>query len=119
MSVWEMTVRNLRISKTEGFKLGITGEKMMCNSTQRNLTCSFHLPVFKAPYTLGFPGGASDKEPTCQCRRLKRCEFNPWVRKSPPRRKWQPTSVLLPGESPYTEEPGGLQSMGSQRVSHD
>ena len=29
----------------------------------------------------------------------------------------QPTSVFLPGESPQTEEPGGLQSMGSQRVS--
>ena len=28
-------------------------------------------------------------------------------------------SVLLPGESPWTEEPGGLQSMGSQRVGHD
>ena len=31
----------------------------------------------------------------------------------------QPTPVLLPGESPWTEEPGGLQSMGSQRVRHD
>ena len=28
-------------------------------------------------------------------------------------------SVFLPGESPWTEEPGGLQSMGSQRVGHD
>ena len=27
--------------------------------------------------------------------------------------------VTLPGESPWTEEPGGLQSMGSQRVGHD
>ena len=27
----------------------------------------------------GFPGGASGKEPTCQCRRLKRHGFNPWV----------------------------------------
>jgi len=27
--------------------------------------------------------------------------------------------VLLPGESPWTEEPGGLQSMGLQRVGHD
>ena len=25
--------------------------------------------------------------------------FNPWVRKIPWRRKWQPTPVLLPGES--------------------
>ena len=34
-------------------------------------------------------------------------------------RKWQPTPVLLPGGSPWTEEPGGLQSMGSQRVGHN
>ena len=27
--------------------------------------------------------------------------------------------VFLPGESPWTEEPGELQSMGSQRVGHD
>ena len=32
---------------------------------------------------------------------------------------WQTTPVFLPGESPGTEEPGGLQSMGSQRVRHD
>ena len=35
------------------------------------------------------------------------------------RRKWQPTPVFLPGESPWTEEPGGLQSMGSQGVGHN
>jgi len=34
-------------------------------------------------------------------------------------RKWQPTPVFLPGESPWKEEPGGLQSMGSQRVRYD
>ena len=28
------------------------------------------------------------------------------------RRAWQPTPAFLPGESPWTEEPGGLQSMG-------
>ena len=28
-------------------------------------------------------------------------------------------SVFLPGESPWTEEPGGLQSIGLQRVGHD
>ena len=35
------------------------------------------------------------KEPTCQCRRLKRHGFNPWVRKIPWRRAWQPTLVYL------------------------
>ena len=34
-------------------------------------------------------------------------------------RAWQPTLVPSPGESPQTEEPGGLQSMGSLRVGHD
>ena len=32
-------------------------------------------------------------------RRLKRYGFDPWVRKIPWRRAWQPTSVFLPGES--------------------
>ena len=41
------------------------------------------------------------------------------VQKDPWRRKWQPTPVFLPGEIPWTEEPGGLQSMGSQRVGHE
>ena len=31
----------------------------------------------------GFPGGASGKEPTSQCRRHKRCGFDPWVRNIP------------------------------------
>ena len=38
---------------------------------------------------------------------------DPW------KREWQPTPVFLPGESPWAEEPGRLQSMGSQRVRHD
>ena len=38
------------------------------------------------------------KEPACRCRRHKRCRFNPWVRKIPWRRKWQPTPVFLPGK---------------------
>ena len=37
----------------------------------------------------------SSKESACQCRR---CGFNPWVRKIPWRRKWQPTPIFLPEE---------------------
>ena len=58
-----------------------------------------------------FPGGASGKELSCQRRRLKRCKFNPWAGKIPWRRKWQLTAVFLPVESPWTEKPGGLQSI--------
>ena len=45
---------------------------------------------------MGFPRWLSGKESTCQCRR---CRFHPWVGKIPWKRKWQPTSVFLPGES--------------------
>ena len=48
---------------------------------------------------MGFPGGASGKESVCQGRRHERCGFDPWVRKIPWRRSWQPTPVFLPGES--------------------
>ena len=37
----------------------------------------------------GFPGGTSGKECTCQSRRQKR-GFDPWVRKIPWKRAWQP-----------------------------
>ena len=50
---------------------------------------------------------------------VKRCRFDPWVGKIPWRRAWQPTPVFLPGESPWTEELGGLQSMGLHRVRLD
>ena len=51
------------------------------------------------PFMGGFPGGASGKEPACQCKRYKRREFDPWVRKIPWRRTWRPIPVFLPGES--------------------
>ena len=54
---------------------------------------------FPRSYFWGFPGGASGKESACQCRRCKRGGFNPWVRKIPWGRKWQPTPVFLPGKS--------------------
>ena len=38
---------------------------------------------------------AVSKESACQC---KTCEFDPWVRKIPLSRKWQPILVLLPGK---------------------
>ena len=34
-------------------------------------------------------------------------------------RAWQPTPVFLPGEFPWSEEPGGLRFMGLKRVWHD
>ena len=42
-------------------------------------------------------------------------KIDAWVGKIPWRKSWQPTAVFLPGESLWTEEPGGLQSMGLQK----
>ena len=64
---------------------------------------------------LGFPCGSDGKESTCKAGDPG---FDPWVGKIPWRGAWQPTPVFLPGEFPWTEEPGGLQSIGSQRVQH-
>ena len=50
----------------------------------------------------------------CYCRKHQRHGFYPWIRKIPLRRKWQPTPVFLPGKIPWTEDPGGPQSMGSK-----
>ena len=53
------------------------------------------------------------------CLQCRRPGFDPWVRKIPWRKKWQPTPVILAWGIPWTEEPGALQFMGSQRVGHD
>ena len=45
--------------------------------------------------------------------------FKTWVWLIPWRMAWQPAPVYLHGESPGTEEPGGLQPMGSQKVRHN
>ena len=37
----------------------------------------------------------------------------------PWRKAWKPTPVFLPGQSPWTEEPDGPQSIGLQRVGHN
>jgi len=61
----------------------------------------------------GLPRWLSGKESTCQCRR---CEFNPWVRKIPWRRKWQLTPVCLPGKSHGQRSLAGYSSWGGKEL---
>ena len=65
---------------------------------------------------MGFPGGPDGKESACNAGDLGSIAG---LRRFPWRRAWQPTPVFLPGECPWTEEPGRLQSMELQRVRHD
>ena len=68
---------------------------------------------------MGFPGGASGKEPACQCRRHERRGFDPWVGKIPWREGMTTLASILAWRNPWAEEPAGLQSMGSHRVRRD
>ena len=47
------------------------------------------------PHTGDFPGGSVVKNQPPKLRR----RFDPWVKKTPRKRKWQPTPVFLPGIS--------------------
>ena len=100
----------------------------------------------KVALSLGFPGSSAGKKSTCNAgdpglipgsgrspgegtgsppqsswtsmvaqtvKNLLATWETPW------RRVWQPTPVFFPEYSPWTEEPGGLQSVRLQRVRHD
>ena len=65
---------------------------------------------------MGLPWWLRWERISLQCRKPG---FHPWVGKIPYMRAWQPTPIFLPGESPWTEEPGRLQSMRLYRVRDD
>ena len=50
-------------------------------------------------YDSKYLGELSGKDSACQCRSHRKGGFHPWGRKSPWRRKWQPTPVFLLGKS--------------------
>ena len=81
-------------------------------------TCYGLRHVFMMTYTM-IPRWHGGKESICQCRRCKRCKFNPWLRRIPWSRKWRFTLVFLPGKFHGQRSLGGQQSMGSQRVGHN
>ena len=62
----------------------------------------------------------SGKESACQSRRQERCRFDPWVRKIPWSKKWQPTQVFLPGKfNGQSNLTGFVRPMGLQRLGQD
>ena len=65
-----------------------------------------------------FPRGSSGEAPTCQCRRCE-TQFQSLGQEDPLEEEMTTHFSILAWRIPWTEEPGGLQSMGSQRVGHD
>ena len=64
----------------------------------------------------GSPGSSASKESTCDAGDPGSISVSG---KSPGGGHGKPTPVFLPGEAPWTEEPGRLQSTGLQRVRHN
>ena len=69
-------------------------------------------------YSSGFPRGSEVKNPPAMQEGLEIwVQFLGW--KNPLEEEMATHSSILAWEIPRTEEPGGLQSMGSQRIWHD
>ena len=64
---------------------------------------------------LGFPGGSEVKASACNAGDLGLIPGS----EDPLEKEMATHSTILAWRIPWTEEPGGLQSMGSQRVGHD
>ena len=64
----------------------------------------------------GFPGGSDGKESACSVGDLG---SNPGLGRSPGEGNGNPLQYSCLKKIPWTEKPGGLQSMGSQRVGYD
>ena len=66
-------------------------------------------------FGFGFSGGSDSKESACKA--------GHWIQslgwKDPLGKGMATHSSILAWRIPWTEEPGGLPSMGSQRVGHD
>ena len=65
-----------------------------------------------------FPGGSSGKESVCQCRRPKRCGFDPWVRMNPWSRKWHPFQYSCL-ENSMDKGASGVPSMWQRKVRNE
>ena len=116
---WTYLQNGSRLTDIEKKKLTVTkGE----GSGWRDKLGIWDEQIHSTVHKIGFPGGASGKETTCQCRR---CRWETQVRflgwEDPLEKGMATHSSILAGEShgPWTEEPGKLQSIGSQRVRHN
>ena len=65
------------------------------------------------------PGWPSGKEPARQCRRYNKIPVPSLAQEDPLEEGMATHSNALAWRVPWTEEPGGLQSTGSQRVGQD
>ena len=86
---------------------------MMVSISHRGRVQETVLQFKKKKFKWPFPGGSDSKDPACNAGDR---DLIPRLGRSPGEGN---DNLLLPGESPWTEEPGGLQSTGLPRVRHN
>ena len=91
--------------------LGHLGQNIIKAASWKNLRVTFSFVV-----TSCLPRWRSGKESAFQGRRSRRGGCDPWVGKIPWSEEMATRFSILAWKITRTEEPGGLQSMGSQRV---
>ena len=97
---------------------------LTCNSTSRTLPVEIQRKVYQDSHLMGRGDGDNPRSPLA-ARSVKNLPAmrETWVRslgwKDPLEKEMATHSSILAWKISWTEESGGLQSMGSQRVRHD
>ena len=102
------------------FPDGSDGKESACNGRRPQFNSwvgklPWRRDRLSTPVFLGFPCGSAGKESACNVGDLGSI---PVLGRSPGEGKATHSGILT-WRIPWTEEPGRLQSMGSQRVGHD
>ena len=94
--------------------------RVACLTQKGSSWCYYNvmIPLTSSVMTTGLPWWFSGKESPCQRRSLRRLRLDLWVRKVPWRRKWQPTLILLPGESHGQRSLWGCSPWGGKELSN-
>ena len=71
------------------------------------------------PVSRGFPGGSGVKNLPAKPEIPRRRGLDPWVRKIPWRKKWEPAPVFLPGKSHGQRSLVGYSPWGHKTVGHN
>ena len=90
------------------------------NCAALNTGVHVSLGIKASPLKEGFPGGSDGKESTCNVGGLNlKSQVQSLGQEDHLEKGMSTYSSTLAWRIPRTEEPGGLQSVGSQRVRHD
>ena len=96
---------------TDWFKFG--------KRVRQAVSCHLAYLTYMQSISWGFPGGAVVKPPPANAGKARDVGLIPRLGRSPSSKEMAFRSSFLARKIPRTEEPGGLQSMGSQRVGRD